>query len=206
MNKNVSFPMPIKKINGSSRTPAVEDALRSLAEEIGSCRRCPLAEGRTKAVPGEGPAGAEILLVGEGPGRDEDRAGRPFVGRAGSILDRCLEEAGIDRSRIFITNVVKCRPPENRRPYRGEVDACRIYLDSQIELLRPKAVILMGNAAARAVLDAEGIAELRGRVHRGRFIVTFHPAAILRNGNLREAFVADLRGGRAMAEGGGGAP
>ena len=202
MNKNVSFSMTIEERTGSGGSPAVEDPLRSLAEEIGSCRRCPLAEGRTKAVPGEGPASAEILLVGEGPGREEDRTGRPFVGRAGSVLDRCLEEAGIERSRVFITNVVKCRPPENRRPKRKEVEACRIYLDAQIELLQPRTVILMGNAAARAVLDVEGIGELRGRVIRGRFLVTFHPAAVLRNGKLREAFVADLRRGRGMAEGG----
>lgn len=190
----------VDESSGAETPRKVNGPLDALAEVIGSCRRCPLSEGRTKAVPGEGPAGAEVLLVGEAPGRDEDRLGRPFVGRAGSILDRCLLDAGVDRSRIYITNVVKCRPPGNRRPNRTEVGACRPYLLAQFELLRPKVVILMGNAAARAVLDEEGVAELRGRIHRDRFLVTYHPAAVLRDGNLRAALVTDLLAGRKMAE------
>ena len=186
---------------GEGRSSKVEDQLESLNEEIRSCTRCPLSQGRSKTVPGEGPAGARILLVGEAPGRDEDRAGRPFVGRAGSILDRCLSDAGIDRSRVFITNVVKCRPPGNRRPKRDEVDACRPYLQAQIELFQPKVVILMGNAAARAVLDAEGVTSLRGQVFREVFLVTFHPAAVLRNKNLKEALVSDLLAAKEKAEG-----
>jgi uracil-DNA glycosylase family 4 len=178
----------------------IADSLRSLDEEIESCTRCPLAKGRTKAVPGEGPGRAEILLVGEAPGRDEDLAGRPFVGRAGSILDRCLKDAGIDRSEVFITNVVKCRPPGNRRPKKDEVEACRPYLESQIELIQPKVVCLMGNAATKAVLDVEGVTSLRGQVFRDLFLVTFHPAAVLRNGNLREALVSDLLAAREKAE------
>ncbi|HOO54677.1 MAG TPA: uracil-DNA glycosylase [Methanothrix sp.] len=180
--------------------PKTADSLRSLNEEIRSCSRCPLATGRTKAVPGEGPVRAEILLVGEAPGRDEDLAGRPFVGRAGSILDCCLNDAGIDRSEVFITNVVKCRPPENRRPKKDEVEACRPYLESQLELIQPKVVVLMGNAATRAVLDVEGVTSLRGQVFGDLFLVTFHPAAVLRNGNLREAFVSDLLAARDRAE------
>ncbi|KUK44296.1 MAG: Phage SPO1 DNA polymerase-related protein [Methanothrix harundinacea] len=177
------------------------DQLDSLALEIRSCRRCPLSKDRTKAVPGEGPEWAEILLVGEAPGRDENLAGRPFVGRAGSVLDRCLEEAGIDRSRIFITNAVKCRPPNNRRPKNDEVEACRPYLEAQIELVQPKVVILMGNAATKAVLDLEGVTSLRGRLFKEIYLVTFHPAAVLRNGNLREVFISDLLAAKDKVDG-----
>jgi uracil-DNA glycosylase family 4 len=206
MNKNVSFRevhqmRPDQSSGREGRLSERSDSLRSLSEAIRSCARCPLGQGRTKAVPGEGPVQAEILLVGEAPGRDEDLAGRPFVGRAGSILDRCLGEAGIDRSRVFITNVVKCRPPKNRRPKKDEVEACRNYLESQIELVQPKVVCLMGNAAAKAVLDVEGVTSLRGQVFRDLFLVTFHPAAVLRNGNLKEALVSDLLAAREKAEG-----
>jgi uracil-DNA glycosylase family 4 len=206
MNKNVSFRevhqmRPDQSSGREGQLSERSDSLRSLSEAIRSCARCPLGQGRTKAVPGEGPVQAEILLVGEAPGRDEDLAGRPFVGRAGSILDRCLGEAGIDRSRVFITNVVKCRPPKNRRPKKDEVEACRNYLESQIELVQPKVVCLMGNAAAKAVLDVEGVTSLRGQVFRDLFLVTFHPAAVLRNGNLKEALVSDLLAAREKAEG-----
>ncbi len=205
MNKYVSFPwMSTMKIYrttmGKGRSSDGGESLNSLHEQIKSCSRCPLAAGRNEAVPGEGPDRAEILLVGEAPGRDEDLAGRPFVGRAGSVLDRCLKEAGIHRSEVFITNVVKCRPPRNRRPKREEVEACRPYLESQMELVRPKVVILMGNAATRAVLDMEGVTSLRGRIYRDLFFVTFHPAAVLRNGNFREEFVTDLSAAKERAQ------
>jgi len=176
------------------------DSLSSIAEMIRSCNRCPLAKERTRAVPGEGPDGAEILLVGEAPGRDEDRAGRPFVGRAGSLLNCCLEEAGIERSRVFITNAVKCRPPNNRRPKKDEIEACRPYLEDQMSLIQPKVVILMGNAATKAVLDMEGVTSLRGQVFEDLFLVTFHPAAVLRNKNLKEDLVSDLLAAKGRAE------
>jgi uracil-DNA glycosylase family 4 len=205
MNKNVSFSevRRMRSDQSSERKEGMQktaESLSSLAEEIRSCTRCPLAQGRTKAVPGEGPDRAEILFVGEAPGRDEDLTGRPFVGRAGSVLDRCLDEAGIDRSEVFITSVVKCRPPGNRRPKKDEVEMCRPYLESQIELVQPKVVCLMGNAATRVVLDMEGVTELRGKVFREIFLVTFHPAAVLRNRNLKEAFVSDLLAARKKAE------
>ncbi len=188
--------------SGREGRPQVSrDSLQSLDEEIRSCNRCPLANGRTKAVPGEGPDRVDILLIGEAPGKDEDLAGRPFVGRAGSILDRCLNDAGIERREVFITNVVKCRPPGNRRPKKDEVEACRPYLKYQIELIQPKVVILMGNAATKAVLDVEGVTSLRGQVFRDMFLVTFHPAAVLRNGNLKEDLVLDLLAARDKAEG-----
>ncbi len=206
MNKNVSFRKvhqmtPDRSSGREGRLSERSDSLRSLNEDIRSCALCPLGQDRTKAVPGEGPVRAEILLVGEAPGRDEDLAGRPFVGRAGSILDRCLIDAGIDRSGIFITNVVKCRPPGNRRPKKDEVEACRPYLESQIELVQPKVVILMGNAASKAVLNVEGVTSLRGQIFRDLFLVTFHPAAVLRNGKLKDALVSDLLAAREKAEG-----
>jgi DNA polymerase len=208
MNKNVSFrEAHSMNLDQSTERSGVQkknaDPLNFLAEEIRSCSRCPLAKERTRAVPGEGPGRAEILLVGEAPGKDEDHAGRPFVGRAGSVLDRCLEEAGIDRCRVFITNAVKCRPPGNRRPKKDEIEACRPYLEAQIELVQPKVVILMGNAATKAVLDMEGVTSLRGQVYRDLFIVTFHPAAVLRNGNLKAALVSDLLAAKKRAEGSG---
>jgi uracil-DNA glycosylase family 4 len=177
------------------------DSLSSIAETIRSCNRCPLAKERTRAVPGEGPDRAEILLVGEAPGRDEDHAGRPFVGRAGSVLDRCLVEAGIERAQVFITNAVKCRPPGNRRPKKDEIEACRPYLEAQMSLIQPKVVILMGNAATKAVLGIEGVTSLRGQVFKDLFLVTFHPAAVLRNGNLKEDLVSDLLAAKERAEG-----
>lgn len=179
--------------------PERSGELVSLEEEIKSCEGCPLARGRTRAVPGEGPDRADILLVGEAPGRDEDREGRPFVGRAGSVLDRGLKEAGIERSEVYITNVVKCRPPGNRRPKREEVKACLTYLESQIAVVRPKVVILMGNAATKAVLDLEGVTNLRGKAFGGLYFVTFHPAAVLRNRNLEDALVSDLKAARSRA-------
>ena len=191
---------PDQRIDQKGELETRNDSLDSLAEKIRSCTRCPLSKERTKAVPGEGPDRAEILLVGEAPGREENRAGRPFVGRAGSVLNRCLDEAGIERSRVFITNAVKCRPPNNRRPKKDEIEACRPYLEAQIELVQPKVVILMGNAAAKAVLDLEGVTSLRGQVYGDLFLVTFHPAAVLRNGNLKDALVADLLAAKKRAE------
>jgi DNA polymerase len=182
------------------RLPERSQELISLEEEIKTCYRCPLAGGRTKTVPGEGPGRAGLLLVGEAPGKDEDRAGLPFVGRAGSVLDRALKEAGIDRAEVFITNVVKCRPPDNRRPKKEEVEACRPYLESQIEIVGPKVVILMGNAATKAVLGVEGVTNLRGQLFSDLFLVTFHPAAVLRNRDLEGALVSDLSAARYRAK------
>jgi DNA polymerase len=133
------------------------------------------------------------MLVGEAPGTQEDQTGRPFIGRAGRLLTLALAEAGIDRSEAFITSVIKCRPPENRKPRKGEVKACLPYLVAQMELLKPRAVGLMGNVATNAILGIDGVSSLHGQLHQDRFVVTFHPAAVLRNKNLMEVFVGDLR-------------
>ena len=166
--------------------------LRHLEDAISTCRLCPLWQGRTLAVPGAGPVPARMMLVGEAPGREEDLSGKPFVGRGGRLLDAALQQAGLDRSKIFITSVIKCRPPNNRKPLRKEITTCRPYLEAQIKIVRPKVVCLLGNTAAAAVLGRQGIQALRGRIWQERFIVTYHPAAVLRNKNLMADFVSDL--------------
>lgn len=165
----------------------------TLHQKICTCKLCPLSVSRNCAVPGSGPSQAQIMLVGEAPGREEDLKGLPFVGRAGRLLDRALAEAGLERSEVFITSVIKCRPPENRKPKKGEVDLCRPYLQAQMDLVHPRIVCLMGNTATQAVLGMQGVTTLRGKIQQDRFLVTYHPAAVLRNNNLMEEFVSDLR-------------
>lgn len=175
--------------------------LEDLKSRIISCQLCRLSESRTNAVPGEGSAGATIMLIGEAPGAEEDHTGRPFVGRAGRLLDKLLAEAGVERSQIFITSVVKCRPPANRKPKSDETRICaRTYLRPQIDLINPKIVCLMGNVASSALIGRQGVTSIHGQVYDGRFLVTFHPAAILRNMNLKEAFVSDLKNVRNIDE------
>jgi len=132
------------------------------------------------------------MLVGEAPGREEDLTGKPSVGRAGKLLDQALERAGLERANVFITSVIKCRPPENRKPKKSEIDQCRPYLQAQIEILCPKIICLMGNTALLAILGRQGIKALRGQILQDRFLVTYHPAAVLRNRNLMDLFVSDL--------------
>ena len=163
-----------------------------LEDAISTCRLCPLWQARVLAVPGAGPVPARMMLVGEAPGREEDLSGMPFVGRGGRLLDRALQQAGLDRSEIFITSVIKCRPPNNRKPLKKETTSCLPYLKAQIKIVRPKVVCLLGNTAAAAVLGQQGIQALRGRIWQERFAVTYHPAAVLRNKNLMADFVSDL--------------
>ena len=154
------------------------------------CTLCRLAEGRTQVVFGEGDPDAELMVVGEGPGREEDLQGRPFVGRSGQLLDKLLlEEAGLERRQVYIGNVVKCRPPNNRDPLPDEIAACRPYLEQQVELIRPVVILTLGNFASKTLLaTTEGITKLRGRSYpfpgsSGAAVVpTFHPAAALRGG------------------------
>jgi uracil-DNA glycosylase len=167
--------------------------LPALHEKICACRLCDLAQERTCAVPGEGPTPARIMLIGEAPGREEDLTGRPFVGRAGRLLDQALAQAGVERSEVFITSIIKCRPPKNRKPKAGEIKVCLPYLMAQIEILKPDIVCLMGNVATGAVLGMNGIVSLRGQILHDRFLVTYHPAAVLRNINRMGDFVSDLK-------------
>ena len=167
--------------------------LETLNGAIASCRNCALSGCRTNAVPGEGPIDAEIMLVGEAPGSEEDLTGRPFVGRCGRLLSGALDMAGIDRRKVFITSIIKCRPPDNRLPKKAEIAACMPHLRAQIEQINPRIICLMGNTAIRAVLKSGGVTSIHGKVYEDRFLVTFHPAAVLRNRNLKDSFVSDLR-------------
>jgi uracil-DNA glycosylase len=159
-----------------------------VAAEARTCTRCGLAVGRTNVVFGMGDPGAELLLIGEGPGAQEDEQGLPFVGRSGQLLDKLLwEEMALTRDRAYIANVVKCRPPANRDPLPDEIDACSPYLARQVELIAPKVIVTLGNFASRYVLQTrDGITRLRGRSHphpSGAAVVpTYHPAAALRGG------------------------
>ena len=161
--------------------------LDALGLEASGCTRCKLASTRNNVVFGMGNPDSQLMIVGEGPGAEEDKQGLPFVGRSGQLLDRLLkEEMGIDRTGCYIANVVKCRPPDNRDPQADEIDACSSYLNGQIELIRPRVVVTLGNFSSRLLLGTtEGITKLRGRSYpfrTGVLIPTFHPAAVLRGG------------------------
>lgn len=161
--------------------------LEELAREASNCTRCPLAAGRNTVVFGVGDPAADLVFVGEGPGREEDLRGEPFVGRSGQLLDRLvLEEIGLTRDRFYIANTVKCRPPGNRDPLPAEVSSCRPYLEAQLDLIDPKVIVTLGNFATKLLLDTtDGITRLRGRTYpygRATLVPTFHPAAVLRGG------------------------
>ena len=172
------------------------DSLSRVAEEVSGCTKCPLSLTRTKTVPGEGPPNAKVVILGEGPGRNEDEQGRPFVGAAGKQLDGFLAEAGLNRSDVFITNVVKCRPPENRRPTTLESAACNPYLERQLGILKPKVLVLLGDTALKRFLPEEGISSAHGKVFQrnGRVIFpTYHPAAMIYNRSLEKVTKDDFR-------------
>ena len=155
--------------------------LDALAQQIRRCTKCPLHQSRTIAVPGEGPVSAPIMFIGEAPGRQEDQAGRPFVGSAGKVLSDLLQKNGIARAACFITSVVKCRPPENRLPTGLEVTTCTThYLAQQITLINPKIIVLLGGVAAKTLLGISRLGDSLGRLieHEGRtYLITHHPAA-----------------------------
>lgn len=172
--------------------------LDAIADQIRVCTRCPLAEGRTHAVPGSGPPDASIMLIGEAPGVDEDLQGEPFVGRAGQALTNLLRSAGIDRSEVFITNTCKCHPPGNRDPHPDEVQACREYLDGQIACIRPTLICTLGRWAMQTMLEDEALSVMKynGRVveHRGlTFVPLIHPAAGLHNEGMQEPIKEGFR-------------
>lgn len=178
-------------------------SFKGIAEEIKKCTKCPLHRARTSAVPGEGGYGRRIFLLGEAPGREEDLTGRPFVGRAGRLLDGVMAEAQFSREDVFITSVVKCRPRENRSPGKREIKVCLPYTHRQIETLQPSVIVLMGNVAMEALAGRRGISKLRGREIRrwGRlYLPTYHPAAVLRNMNLRPLLLKDLEKALRLAQ------
>lgn len=168
----------------------------SLYKDLENCEKCRLSEHRTNIVISDGDPHAQIMFIGEGPGREEDEQGVPFVGAAGRLFNYLLEEAGLDRKDIYICNVVKCRPPNNRDPLPDEADACLPYLRAQIALVRPKVIVCLGRISAKYVYDSEiQITRQRGKIKKaGAFYVlpTYHPAALLRRQELTNDFVSDL--------------
>jgi DNA polymerase len=174
-----------------------EADLAAVAAEVRACTRCPLATGRTLAVPGEGNEISDVLLVGEGPGQREDVTGRPFVGAAGELLEEMLGSIGWRRGDVFITNVVKCRPPGNRDPEPAEISACAPYLDRQERALDPVLVVTLGRYSLQRYLPGARISEAHGKLRRSgsRFVLPmYHPAAALRATALRETLARDFAG------------
>ncbi len=164
--------------------------LEELKEKVVNCTGCNLAQQRHKVVFGEGPSNAALMAVGEAPGREEDLTGRPFVGPSGELLTKMLKAIDIDREEVFITSVVKCRPPKNRTPRAEEIKSCKPILKAQIELIKPKLILALGTVAAHTLLKTqERIANLRNKLHHLdgiKVVVTYHPAYILRFGGIKQ--------------------
>jgi uracil-DNA glycosylase family 4 len=171
--------------------------LEALEERVSTCMLCPLCEGRNRTVFGSGDPKAKIVFIGEAPGREEDIRGEPFVGRAGQLLTKILASVGLTREEVYITNILKCRPPENRDPNEKEVRACKPYLKRQIELLEPVLICALGRIAGQNLLERNAsLSVLRQHIHYYedvRTIVTYHPAALLRNPNLKRAAWEDIQ-------------
>jgi uracil-DNA glycosylase family 4 len=173
-----------------------EGQLEKLAKQIVVCTKCELHRSRKNAVPGEGPAHAEIMFIGEGPGAREDEQGRPFVGASGKFLDQLLEQAGVTRSEVWITNVVKCRPPGNRDPLPDEVEICTSnYLQHQIKIVNPSIIVTLGRFSMGLFFKGAKITQIHGQMQKveDRFVIAmFHPAAALHQLSLRETIMADF--------------
>ena len=170
-------------------------ALTELYQEIANCRDCELAKYRTKVVPGEGREDADLLFIGEAPGWHEDQQGRPFVGPAGAFLDQLLASIGLSREQVYIANVIKCRPPQNRDPLPAEIQACCRWLDRQIEIIRPRMIITLGRYSLARYFPNESIGKIHGKVRKLGDIIyypMYHPAAALHQGSLRRIIEADV--------------
>jgi len=198
---------PVKKLDVLPRSAGVSlfdsmnkianDSLPAILSEIGDCTRCKLHRGRTKLVFGDGNPKADLVFVGEGPGRDEDMQGLPFVGRAGKLLTQMIEAMGLQRRDVYICNVVKCRPPENRTPEKDEVETCSPFLLRQLDAISPKVIVCLGSVAAQTLLETNrGISHFRGQWidFRGRkLMATYHPAYLLRNPSAKGEVWKDLQ-------------
>ncbi len=181
-------------------TPSAEGSsrLKKLQQEAAGCTKCALSENRKQVVFGTGPDSAQAMFVGEAPGKNEDQEGEPFVGRAGKFMNRCLQDLDIDRSQIYITNIVKCRPPENRDPASEEMDACEPYLRKQVRLVDPDVIVSMGSVASkRLTRSSKRISQMRGQWFRYEdqtpVMPTFHPAYLLRNRSAIKEFRRDVK-------------
>ncbi len=181
-----------------------EQALGTIHTQIWACTRCPLHVGRTHAVPGDGPVDATLMFIGEAPGFHEDQQGIPFVGAAGKFLSELLQKAGIDRGVVYITNVIKCRPPGNREPQIEEVAVCTPYLDQQIEIINPQVIITLGRHSMNRAFPNEKISVVHGQPRKvnGRvYFPMYHPAAALHQPSLRSTVEADFDKLRALLDG-----
>ena len=172
-----------------------EETLPQIAQEVSVCKKCTLHKTRKKAVAGEGPANAEIMFIGEGPGFHENEQGRPFVGAAGKFLDQLLAQAGVTRGDVFITNVVKCRPPENRDPQPRELESCDRYLERQIEIINPSIIVTLGRFSMGKFMQGAKISQVHGEMRKvgDRYIIAmFHPAAALHQAALKPTILSDF--------------
>jgi DNA polymerase len=198
----ISIPRPPKDL--FTTDPLANLDLHQIAERIATCRACALCEGRQKTVPGQGPANARLVVVGEGPGATEDEQGLAFVGRAGELLTEILGAIDIQRDQVFICNIVKCRPPGNRKPQPLEISACVPFLYRQLELVGPAVILAMGGTAAETLLNTKlPLSQLRERVHDFRgtpLVVTYHPAALLRNPHWKKPTWDDVRIARRLLD------
>jgi uracil-DNA glycosylase family 4 len=170
-------------------------ALSELNQQIALCQKCEIAKKRTKVVPGEGPGNAEILFIGEAPGFNEDQQGRPFVGQAGQYLEKLIASINLKREQVFIANVIKCRPPDNRDPLPTEIQNCRPWLDKQIELLKPKMIVTLGRYSMAPYFPGKSISKVHGTAVKKDGVIYFamyHPAAALHQGSLRKDIEADM--------------
>ncbi len=170
-------------------------ALTELYGQIAQCRLCEISQGRTKAVPGEGPENATIMFIGEAPGYNEDQQGRPFVGAAGQFLDHLLASVGLSRQKVYITNVIKTRPPDNRDPLPGEIENCRRWLDRQLEIMKPGLIVTLGRHSMARFFPGKTISKIHGTTQRRDGVIYFamyHPAAALHQQALRKDIEADM--------------
>jgi len=177
-----------------------QDKLTAVEEKIRNCRACPLWKEANNAVPGEGDADADIMFIGEAPGKEEDEQGRPFVGKSGQKLTSYMNQVGLNREQVYIANVIKHRPPNNRDPKQGEIEACQSYLNQQIKIIDPAIIITLGNFALDFILDKKGITKARGESYQQQIagktrkvIPTYHPAATLYNPQVESKIKADFK-------------
>ncbi len=206
--------MVVMSSSADSQCKGSDCELARISAEVNNCRKCPLYLSRKKTVPGEGNPKAEVMLIGEAPGRVEDETGRPFVGAAGKLLDELLREIGVNRGDLYITNVVKCRPPNNRDPTEEEINSCKPYLIRQIAAVRPKKMITLGRHSTRVILNLGGLGfseltKVRGKVFRVNVAgvnvevyPTYHPAAALYNPPVRSVIKEDLARALSINKGG----
>jgi len=182
---------------GAPAREQLRSSLDSLRQKMAACRRCELHRTRNNVVFGEGSPESELIFIGEGPGRDEDLSGRPFVGRAGALLTKIIEAMGLDRDDVYIANIVKCRPPGNRNPEPDEVLECLPFLEEQVDLIGPKVICSLGNVATQTLTGVrDGITRMRGGSYEYRGILvipTFHPAACLRNPGIKKDVWEDIK-------------